>query len=584
MATKKSEEMKIKKYILLIISGLILFSCNDLDLQPLSEASTESWFTDQNQVEMSLNTLYLHQFWPMFKDDFGGNIMAMDEATDDWTNRTKLVPFTDGTLNGDNSNFLKNTWSYSYKAVSRCNTILANIERSKDNLSTELYERYIGDARFVRACQYSRLISLFGDVVYFTNDLDLDEAYTLSQTGKSEILQHIYDDFDYAIDKLPVSYESNEVKRATKGAAYGMKARTALFFKDYEIARDAAQGCIDLGKYQLYPDFGELFLSKTKNSVETVFGIPRSTEYGTAFGGGAVTAYLSRNVTSPSATATPSWDLLCSFVCTDGKPIDESPLYNPHDPFKNRDPRCAYTIVEFNSDYFGFNYTPHPDSAQCWNYNENRFVKNKDSKAGDQYASYNGLILRKGIDEDWSDNLEADNDKLILRYADILLMYAEAKIELDDIDQSVLDAMNKVRARAYKENYASNLYPRITNTNQTDLRKILRTERRMEFAFEGLRFADIIRWKIAEIVMNYPNYGIPASLADCKSYVRNGYWFFPGTPEIDESGCPDFSTMPNVEQCRVLSQRYFNPKKHYLWPIPTADMMVNPNLVQNPEY
>lgn len=594
---EKLNKMKLKKYMVTLgFAGLILSSCNNLDLQPLSEASSETWFSDRAQVEMSLNTLYLHQFWPMFKNDFStvsngvrtiSNIMSLDEPTDDWTNRTSVVPFIKGTLTGDNSTFLKNTWSYSYKAISRCNTILANIERAKENLSEELYERYIADARFVRACQYSRLISYFGDVVYFTKDLELEEAYAQGRVDKMEVLGHIYEDFDYAIEKLPVSYEGNEIKRATKGAALGMKARVALFFKDYTIARDAAQACMNLGAYELFPDFGELFLSKTKNSVETVFGIPRSTEYQTSLAGGAVTAYLSRNVTSPSATASPSWDLLCAFLCTDGKPIDESPLYDRTDPFKNRDPRCAYTIVEFNSNYFGFNYTPHPDSAMCWSYNENKLVKNKDSKAGDTYASYNGLILRKGIDEDWSDNLEADNEKLILRYADILLMYAEAKIELNNIDQSVLDALNKVRARAYKADPASNSYPRITETDQTRLRTILRTERRMEFAFEGLRYNDILRWRIGELVLDSKkygtNYGLPSSLAACKTYVKKGYWFFPGVPEIDENGCPNLKAMANISQCRVLSERVFE-EKNYLWPIPDADIDVSPNLTQNPGY
>lgn len=585
--------MKIKKYIIALgFSGMILSACNDLDLQPLSEASSETWFTDRTQVEMSLNTLYLHQFWPMFKNDFStisngertiSNIMSLDEPTDDWMNRTSVVPFIKGTLTGDNSTFLKNTWSYSYKAISRCNTILANIEKSKENLSDELYERYIADARFVRACQYSRLISYFGDVVYFTKDMELEEAYAQGRVDKTEVLGYIYEDFDYAIEKLPVAYESNEIKRATKGAALGMKARVALFFKDYAIARDAAQACMNLSTYELFPDFGELFLSKTKNSVETVFGIPRSTEYLSSLAGGAVTAYLSRSVTTPSTTASPSWDLLCAFLCTDGKPIDESPLYDRTNPFKNRDPRCSYTIVEFNSDYFGQNFTPHPDSAMCWSYKENKLVKNLNSKAGDIYSSYNGLILRKGIDEDWSDNLEADNDKLILRYADILLMYAEAKIELNSIDQSVLDAMNKVRARAYKVDPASNSYPKITETDQTKLRTTLRTERRMEFAFEALRYNDLLRWRIGETVLNYKNYGLPSSLSASKTYVKNKYWFFPGVPEIDENGCPDLSTMVNVSLCRVLSQRVFE-EKNYLWPIPNADIDVCPNLTQNPGY
>ncbi|WP_423126633.1 RagB/SusD family nutrient uptake outer membrane protein [Gaoshiqia sp. Z1-71] len=586
--------MKLKKYLIIIgLAGITLSACNDLDLQPLSEASSETWFTDRTQVEMSLNTLYLHQFWPMFKNDFTtfsngartiSNVMSLDEPTDDWMNRTSVVPFINGTLSGSNSTFLKNTWSYSYKAISRCNTILANIERSKENLAEELYERYMADARFVRACQYARLISYFGDVVYFTEDMDLEEGFAQGRVNKMEVLSHIYEDFDYAIAKLPVAYESSEVKRATKGAALGMKARIALFVNDHATARDAAKACMDLEIYQLYPDFGELFLSKTKNSVETIFGIPRSTEYKTSLAGGAVTAYLSRNVTSPSTTASPSWDLLCAFLCTDGKPIDESPLYDRTNPFKNRDPRCGYTIVEFNSNYFGFNYTPHPDSALCWNYTQKKFVTNKDSKAGDTYASYNGLILRKGIDEDWSDNLEADNDKLILRYADILMMYAEAKIELNNIDQSVLDAMNKVRARAYKVDFTSNLYPKITETDQAKLRTILRTERRMEFAFEALRYNDLLRWRIGEIVLNYKNYGLPSSLAATKTYVKNNHWFFPGIPQIDENGCPDFTTMANVSQCRVLSQRVFDASKHYLWPIPADDIAVCPNLKQNTGY
>ncbi|WP_448788624.1 RagB/SusD family nutrient uptake outer membrane protein [Bacteroides graminisolvens] len=579
--------MQLRKINILFIGMAcsLLSSCHDLNLQPLSEASSETWFTNSAQVEMALNTLYLHQFWPMFKCDWGETaIMSLDEASDDWMNRTTLVPFTNGTLTGNNSTFLKNTWSYSYKAISRANTILENIDQTKDNISTEYYERYIADARFVRACMYSRLISRFGDVVYYSENMKLEDAYKTGRTDKTEILAHIYDDFDYAAEKLPTEYGSTETKRATKGAAYAMKARIAIFFEDYATARDAAMNCMQLGVYGLYADFGELFKSKTKNSIETVFGIPRDIAYDSAIPPNGVKPYLSRNVTSPSATAQPSWDLFCSFLCTDGKTIDESPLYKPNAPFENRDPRCSYTIVAFNSNYFGFNYTAHPDSAKCWNYTSAQYVTNKDSKAGDQYASYNGLMLRKGIDEDWNDDFYANNDKLIMRYADVLLMYAEAKIELNDIDQSVLDAMNQVRARAYKVKYTSTDYPHITQTDQDELRRILRIERRMEFAFEGIRYDDIIRWKIAETVMNRPNYGLPTSVADCKKLVSSGLWFFGGIPKIDENGCPDFSQMANISRYRILSKRVFDASKNYLWPIPTSELLINPNLGNNPNY
>ncbi len=577
--------MNYKKIIIPALMAMGMAGCSKLDLQPLSKASTGTWFENEEQIEMSLNTLYLHQFWPMLKTDWGSTaIMALDEAADDWMNRTTLTIFTNGTLNSNNSTFVRNTWEYSYKAVSRANTIINNMEKSRGNLSEEQYNQYMADARFIRACMYSRLISRYGDVMYYENEPTLEEAYGMTRTDKMFILGKIYEDFDFAIQHLPVRYGNTQTKRATKGAAMGMKARIALFFHDYPTAEAAAKDCIDLGEYSLYPDFGELFLSTTKNSVETIFGIPRSIENNSAIHPNGVRPYLSRNVAAPSTTAQPSWDLFLAFLCTDGKTVDESPLYNPREPFQNRDPRLTYTIVEFNTNYFGFNYTPHPDSALCWNYERNQFVTNNDSKASDQYASYNGLMLRKGIDRDWIDDYYANNDKIILRYADVLLIYAEARIEQNKIDQTVLDAMNQVRARAYKVDYRGNDYPKITETNQTALRRLLRIERRMEFAYEGHRYDDIIRWRIAEIVMNRPNYGLPTSVADCRRLVNDNLWFFGGTPQIDENGCPDFSTMPTISRYRVLSQRRFDADKHYLWPIPSTEQAVNPDLPNNPNY
>ncbi|RXK85635.1 RagB/SusD family nutrient uptake outer membrane protein [Filimonas effusa] len=577
--------MNLSKIAISLALAVVIAGCTKLDLQPLSKASTETWFQNAEQVEMSLNTLYLHQFWPMFKTDWGSTaIMALDEASDDWMNRTTLTVFTNGTLSSSNSTFVQSTWEYTYKAISRSNTIIENMGRSKGNLTEEMYNRYLADARFVRACMYSRLISRFGDVIYYEHEPTLEASYKMQRTDKMEVLKHVYEDFDFAIEHLPLSYSGGQVQRATKGAALGMKARVALFFGQYEVAEAAAKGCMDLGAYTLHADFGDLFLSTTKNAAEVVFGIPRAIENNSAIHPNGVKPYLSRNVAAPSTTAQPSWDLFLAFLCKDGKTIDVSPLYNPREPFKNRDPRLSYTIVEFNTNYFGFNYTPHPDSAMCWNYTKNQLVANSDSKAGDQYASYNGLMLRKGIDNDWIDDYYANNDKIILRFADVLLMYAEAKIEQNETDQSVLDAINKVRARAYKVDYRSAGYPAVTETAQAALRKILRIERRMEFAFEGMRYDDIIRWKIAEVVMNRPNYGLPTSVANCKKLVTDKLWFFGGTPAIDENGCPDLSKMANISRYRVLSQRVFDASKNYLWPIPATELNINTNLKNNPNY
>lgn len=579
--------MDFKKII--YISGLaVLTSCTKLDLHPLSEASNETWYENQTQVEISINTLFLHQFWPIVKRDVDPATAAFEEFADDWTNRGTLLSFTNGTFNGQTAT-VQAIWSYAYKGVSRCNTILANIDKAKDNLTQEQYETYIAVARFVRACQYSRIITLYGDPVYFEEELDLEEAFSIGRTDKYVALQKIYDDFDYAAEHLPVDFIGSEAQRVSKGAAYAMKARIALYMEDWEVARDAAKACIDLNKYSLYPSYSELFLSKTKNSIESVFVIPRSvdlsSDFNAALRGGNITAYLPRTVGGTS-TGNPSWDLFCSYLCMDGLPIDESPLYNPRKPFLNRDPRCTATIAEFDKPHLGFTYTPHPDSSKVWSYTKGMYIANKDSKAGDQYASYNGLVLKKGIDEDWIDDLQADNDKIIMRYADVLLMYAEAKIELEELDASVTDAINEVRARAYGVTKTqTNAYPAVVLASQTEMRKQLRMERRMELAFEGLRYYDIIRWRLAEKVMNRPNYGLLASVADLRSkLVTKDLWFFPGTPDIDEDGTPDFSVM-NQSLIRKLSVRVFDKSKHYLWPIPTNDMLINPNLKpNNPNY
>lgn len=573
-----------RRFLLFLCVAAGISSCSKLDLNPLSKASNETWFTDRTQVEMSLNTLFLHQFWPSEKSETPGATASFDEFTDDWTNRTTLIPFTSGTLNGQTAS-VSAIWSYTYKAISRCNTILENIHRSRENLSPELYERYVGIARFVRACQYSRIIMLFGDPVYFTTSIELEEAFSMGRTPKEQALASVYEDFDYAIEKLPVSYTGAEFQYPSKGAAYAMKARLALFVEDWPVAKTAAKACIDLNVYSLHADYENLFLSATKNSSETVFGLPRSVELGVMLSGGNITAYLPRTVGGTS-TGNPSWDLFCAYLCTDGLPIDESPLYNPRKPFLNRDPRCAATIVEFDKPFLGFTYTPHPDSGRVWSYQLGMQIVNKDSKAGDQYASYNGLIRKKGIDGTWTDDLQADPDKIIIRYADVLLMYAEAKVELNEIDQSVRDAINQVRARAYKVPYTQvSSYPAVTASAQSALRSVVRFERRMEFAFEGLRYYDILRWRIAEKVLNRPNYGLLASVADLKTkLVNTGLWFFPGTPAIDADGCADFATMPQSTLIRKLSTRVFDASKNYLWPIPTEDIVINPNLSQNPNY
>lgn len=153
----------------------------------------------------------------------------------------------------------------------------------------------------------------------------------------------------------------------------------------------------------------------------------------------------------------------------------------------------------------------------------------------------------------------------LMRYADLLLIYAEAKIEANEIDQSVYDALNAIRNRVGMPSVA-------TGGSQEDLRSVVRRERKVELAMEGRRLFDIRRWRIAEEVMNGPRYG------------NSKTEFLVAPPTLDENTTPDYSAIPNKDILRVVETMVFDPNKHYLWPIHPVELQTNPTLVQNPNW
>lgn len=566
----------MKNHILFILfCGIVLSGCFELDLNPLSQGSSGNWYSDEVEIEMALNDGYRYVFWPTDNEEWA----------DDQTYRETNSVIVNGTLTGQDGNVV-NMWENQYKGIARANTILANLEKSKNlGVSQEKIDLYTAEAKFLRATRYAILISHFGDVVYTSEVLNIEDAFKIGRTPKEEIIPKVYEDFDYAIEKLPITYGASSIQRATKGAALALKARFALYMGDWKVAASSAKACMDLGVYDLHPNYSELFLTTTRESKENIFVIPRSIADNLGLGSEYVQFIIPRNP-GGYGTKVPSWDLLASYLCTDGLPIDESPLFDPHNPFSNRDPRCSATIVPFNTVFLGFEYDPHPEALQVMNYNTGQMQINNDTRANAQYASYNGLVWKKGIDETWLQNgFNADPNKIIIRYADVLLMYAESMIELGNIDKTVLDALNKVRARAYGVDMSDiSSYPVITTQDQNELRKILRIERRMEFAFEGLRYMDLVRWKIATKALTKKSYGLlyPASIL-IEKITSKGLWFWPSTPQIDEDGIPDFSEMESKGQILVLSQRMWNDRQ-YLWPIPTKEILINPNIKQNDGY
>lgn len=567
----------MKKYILLFILGGFLFftSCHDLDLNPLGEGSTENWYSTETEVRMAVNDLYKIEFWVHYTD-YG-------DGSDDFIVRENLSGLDNGTLNGQ-STYVTNVWNRQYQVIARANAVIHNSHRAIENgFSETKINLLIAEARFHRACAYAKMVPLFGDVPLVDKYIDLKEAFKMGRMDKATVMKFVYDDFDAAAAVLPL--ESNEL-RATKGAALALKARFALYMQDWDTAAKAAKAVIDLNKYKLHPNYSDFFLTETKSSDERIFTIPRSLIYKITLNTDRVKSHLSRNG-GGFAEIDPSWDLLAAYTCTDGLPIDKSPLFDSHDPFKNRDPRCNMTIAPFGQEWLGYEYNPHPEVLEVMDFNTNKMVKNNDNRAIGAFASFNGLVWKKGIDALWTkdNNFKPDPDLVACRYAEVLLIYAEAKIELNQIDQSVLDAMNTVRARAYGVKMEeTGKYPAFTNTGQSKLRIQLRTERRMEFAMENMRYMDLLRWKYAEIVLSRKGYGMlyPTDLL-IKEITSKGEWFWPYAPVIDENGLPDFSNLEKAGKIRPVVQRGWSDRQ-YLWPIPTNEVLINENMKQNPGY
>lgn len=551
---------------------MVTFGCEDLDVAPKTGISTENFFRDAEELQIGLNSLYDKNLWKVdeefWSDDEhhrGGGGVNNDISR--------------ATLNSESS-LSGNYWSDLYDGIKRANTLLAEMQKIQENVEPETYSRIEGEARAVRAYFYSILLTKFGDVPLVTGRPTVGEAMEFTRTPQEDVRQFVYDELDAAAELL----ETSQDNRATKGFALGIKARVALYTGDYATARDASKAVIDLGTYSLDSDFRELFLKSGADSPELIYFVPQSIELNVTLDNLGTRDLITRNAGGYGAKM-PTWEAVDIFECTDGLTIDQSPLYDPHNPFANRDPRMDETIVEFGTPWLGFVYQPHPDSVQTLNISTGDLVSNNDSRGQSNFATFTGFMWKKGIDQSWADDPRtADPNIVILRYADILLMYAESLIELGEDLSVAQDAINQVRARAYST-VASDVanYPAITATDQASLRTRLRRERRVEFMREGLRYQDLIRWRIAEKALDRLLIGLPEPADQNRSE-----WPFNDEilPVIDQDGIVIFDapTLIANNYARLLQDYDFDENRMYLWPIPASDRLLNSNLTQNTGY
>jgi len=557
----------MKNIFKFLLIPIFLISCDDyLERSPLDQPSSNTFWSSEGELLMAVNGCYSTLSYirtgplPFF--------MLFDAMADIGWHRsaTSVTPIRMGTVTAGDPELL-DVWKTLYEGVSSCNLLLENMHLAEEKVNPQLFARIAAEAKFLRAFYYFYLNELWGGVPLITTSLPLAESQTPRAT-KEELVNFMIQELQEAAEDLPLSYSGIDKGRVTKGTALGLLSRVALQNKRWDIAANAAKQVIDSKVYKLVPNYLELFYYSHQDSEEVMLS--------QRFHRGSQVHTLPRRIGSRNGGGTSEFivqlALVDSYLCVDGLPIDKSPLYDPANPHLNRDPRLNYTVVMPGTLHWGYQFETHIDSVQCWDYNVTpaRRIENQD--VTNPFAGFSGVLIRKYADPaDRFDNSNSTLNFILMRYAEILLNYAEAKIEKNEIDKSVYDALNEIRSRE------SVNMPLITEgKSQEEMRSILRIERKSELALEGLRFFDIRRWGIAESVMPGYSYGRPRV---------SGTTNWPNeAPKIDEWGTPDYSNVSNKNDLRILETRIFNPDKHYLLPIPIQEMEVNSQLVQNPNW
>lgn len=552
--------MKTKKSIisLFILGVSLLTACEGvLEKYPLNLPSTETFLENEDQIKMAIvgmhSPLYLMYDWIPF-------MIYFDNASDIAAERD-VKP--EQLYHNPSAWQLKDLWTYMYNGISRCNFILDNINRSEGKVSEEKMNQYKAEVKTMRAYYYHVLVSMFGDVPLIEHVQSLDEAY-VTRDAKEKVVDFILSECEASTPFLSRKNEPNTMA-ITQGFAWAIAARTALYNNRWEVAVNACKNIMELEgtEYILDESYENLTKIAGKTSKEIIWAVQFNQDDKTQL---MPKRYLSR-LGGGYSNKMPIQALVDSYECTDGYSIDKSSLYDPQHPWENRDPRLGYTIALPGTVFLGYQFETNKDSVKCWNYNVTPATRIDNLDATHTYASFSGYCWRKYVDaaEYRTDGASSIN-AIVFRYAEILLTYAEAKVELNQLDDSVYESINKIRARV-------GMPPVSNGKSQQELRAAIRKERKYELAGEGLRLFDIRRWEMAEKVMN----GI------CYGRVPTGY---PSVaPSIDEYGNPDYSTYPEKDKLGTkLGVRFFDPAKHYLSPIPFDEIQTNKNLIQNPGY
>lgn len=529
---------------------LMLFtSCNQLDLAPTNKFTEGNYWTSTEKANMVLSMAYSQ----MTNSNYFFSTEALSDNLYEGRGSSSEKAISSGQADASNGRFA-NEWKNCYEGIKTVHTFLENVDRVPD-MNETLKARMKAEARFIRAYLYFRLTTWYGDVPLFDHDLTLSESKTISRTPQADVLAFVRSELDAILPLLPAkeAYTDADKGRITSGAVVALKARTYLYSNDWANVVATTEKLInttDYGKYSLFSSYEGLFLPENENNSEVILDleyVPSLRTWGNYYD------YAPLSVGARVNAMAPTQELVDDYLMTNGKKIRESGSnYVESDPYKNRDPRLTATVV-----YHQYQWKK-PDGSFQTIYIKPGTAPNQ-TAAVDEYkgqgtnSTSTGYYMRKYYDPTSLASFTSGLNLILIRYADVLLMYAEAKNELGQMNGTIWDMTIKaLRARAGFTDPGALVFN--SAWTKSDLQDIIRRERRCELALEGLRIYDIRRWKTAEVVLNtFPHGAKYGDASTDNGYIR-------------------------------LDKRSFNPTRDYLWAVPQSEKDINPNLGQNSGY
>lgn len=543
--------MFTRAFLVLSVVGILSCDSEFLDIVPKNSYTESVVFDDPNLATAHVNYAYRLIPWgfirPLQYARMSDEISGRGGGSSYWRILEGHATPTFTTL--------LNIWtpdgSYNFskwRPIKQANEFLAKTADSE--LDAVLLDRLRGEVKAIRAYAYFRLASFYGGIPLVTEPFDLNDEWNVPRNSYDEVMTFVLKELDEAIDLLPLEYDNANRGRVTKGAAMAMKSRALLFYASplnnptndmsrWQQAADAAKAVIDLGIYELYGDYKELFMEAGAWNPEIIWARPTNSEIDRE---ARIEQLFYPNGWEGFGQVHPIQNLVDDYEMKNGKKIEEDGSgYDPQNPYVDRDPRFYYTIL--------YNGAPFKERTI------ETFLPDGEDSPGGTVSSWNatetGYYPRKFITEEVSGvGWETSNPPWIwFRYGEILLNYAEAMYQLGE-EATAREYINMIRSRPSVE------MPPVTESGAALWERLV-NERRIELVFEEHRFYDVRRWKIAEDVFS-------------EDRMRMYIWKDP------DSGQTSYDV-------RLLHEAHFPP--HMYWaPIPQSEIDKNGLLEQNPGY